>query len=321
MVSYRKLQKGSTYKSRGIIKWNSELGSYVIGNRLNFILPAGIINQLYSMAMRHSESGGLIFFKLSKSTPRTLVAEDIVEINNASFSPWSEFLPDRNQVTGHLIERGQRRNLFLPAFFHVHPVKDEYSNIQYDFYRQAGPSESDMASTFWSYPYLRDGKLSLPEFIVCKHPTEEWLFIGYYDSARCRAIEAQKSFFQQELCLSIIKEGVPHLRKAKKKIKDMDIFEMAGYAIGIYVGYKMFEPQIKSAMEQLGNLAQAEFNFKIVETQMAAFGQVPFYTIAKPGLGCFITLPAKSYHKKITEMASKPRVTIKAIKELKRLML
>ena len=133
MVSYRKLPKGSTYKNRGIIKWNSELGSYVVGNRLNFVLPHPIIDKLYSLAVRHSESGGLLFFKLSKSPPRTLVAEDILEINNASLNPWSEFLPDREQVTGHLLERGQKRNLFLPAFFHIHPVKDEYANIQYDF--------------------------------------------------------------------------------------------------------------------------------------------------------------------------------------------
>jgi hypothetical protein len=320
MVSYRKLPKGSTYKSRGIIKKDPELGSYVIGNRLKFIIPHGITDKLYSMVMRHSESGGLLFFILSKSTLRTLVAEDIVEINNVSFNPWSEYLPDREQVTGYLMERGQKRNLFLPAFFHVHPVKDEYANIQYDFYRQAGPSEADMASSFWPYPYLRDGKLSLPEFIVCKHPTEDWMFIGFYDSARCRAIEAQKTFLQQEWCLSAIKEGVPHLRKAKKKFKELSFSEKVVYAAAGVVVYKVFEPQIKSAMNQLGNLVSAEFNLKIVETQMAAFDHVPFYTIVRYGQGCFITLPAKSYHKKITEMALKPRVTIKALKELKTLM-
>lgn len=320
MISYRKLKKGSTYKARGIIKWNAELGSYVVGNNLNFIIQREILDNLYALAMRYSESGGLLFFELSNSPPRTLVAIDIIEINNISSNPWSEFSPDSVQVTELILERTQKRKLVLPAFFHIHPVKDEYTDIQSDFYMQAGPSEADIASTFWTYPYLQDGKLSLPEFIICKHPSEAWMFVGFYDSIRHRAIEIQKRYLQQELWLSVINKSTPYLKKAKKKINDMSFLEMAGYGALSYIGYKTYEPQIKSAIDKAGDIISAELNLKIVETQMAAFGHVPFYTIARPGQDCFITLPSKGHQKKITKMTSKPRVTSKAIKEFKKLI-
>lgn len=316
----KKLQKGSTYKNRGIIKWNQEQGFYVVGSRLNFVLPKNITDQLFSWTRWPSESGGLIFFELIKSPLRTLVAVDIVEISNVSLNPLYEYLPDREQVTKLIIERAQKRRLFLPAFFHIHPVFQEYSNIQRDFYRQAGPSQNDMASTFYTYPYLEDGKLSLPEFVICRHPTAHWIFVGYYDSIRPEVIDVQRNFIQQELGLGLIKETAPSLHSIKKKLKETNPLLIAGGLIFGYFAYKKYEPQIQEFMKNVSDIASAELNLKMIETQVAAFGQVPFYTIAKPGVGCLLTLPGKGYQKKITKATSQSRVTRKAIKELKKLL-
>jgi hypothetical protein len=287
---------------------------------LNFILPHNITDKLYSLATRSSECGGLIFFELSKSTLRTLIAVEIIEINNISFNMWSEYLPDRNQIIELIIARSLKRKLFLPSLFHIHPVAMQHTNIQHDFYNQTGPSQEDIASSFYAYPYLEDGKLSLPEFVVCKHPNENWIFIGYYDSIRLGAVDVQRNFLQQELGLGLINEITPYLRSAKREIESMDFLTLVGYGIIGYTAYKAFQPQIQSFMNNANEFISAELALKLLETRIAAFGPVPYYSIARPGIGCTINLPQKGHQKKITKSTSKPRVTVKAFKEIKKLL-
>jgi hypothetical protein len=302
MAQTIKLPKGSTYINRGIVKWDNEQGCFVVGNRLNFVIPKDITERLYSSALGYYESGGLLFFELLKTPPRTLVVKELLKVKNISSN------------------RARKRKLFLPAFYHIHPVSREYSNIQRDFYRQAGPSQNDIACTFYTYPYLKDGKLSLPEFVICRHPTENWMFFGYYDSIRLEAIDVQRNFFQQELGLELIKGTAPSIHSFKKELKNMDALTLVGGAMLCYFGYKAFEPQIQKMMNDLGDLVSAELNLKLIETQTAAYSQVPLYSIVRPGGGCLVTLPRKGYQKRITTSASQPRVLKKLFREIKKLL-
>jgi hypothetical protein len=320
MLNPIKLQKGSTFKNRGIIKWDDEIGSYVVGNRLNFVFPINLSDRLFSQTNSMLESGGLLIFELLPYPPRTLIAKDIIDLNNISTNPQFEFCPDHEEVKKIIFKRSKRKKLFLPAFFHIHPVMKELSNIQHDFYLQAGPSQEDIATTFFSYPFLQDGKLTLPEFILCRHPIHEWIFVGFYDCIRLEAIDIQRNFLQQEHGLRLVKEVAPSIHSLKKRLNKMDLGTMALYALIGYSAYKMLQPQVQQLKENVEELINAEANLRLLETQTAVYDRVPFYTVSRPGEGCVITLPGRGHHKKIIDSTSRPRVLTKVFKEIKKLI-
>jgi hypothetical protein len=318
MITPPKLQKGSYYKNRGIVKWNNELGSYAVGNRLNFVIPYYITDQLFSQAIESYESGGLLFFELLKSPARTLVVKEGYKLTNISKNPWNEFIPDREEVMKIISNRARKRKLFLPAFYHIHPVSYVKANIQYDFYTQAGPSQEDLASSYFTYPFLLDGKLAIPELVVCKHPLKNWLFIGYYDYIRLDAIDIQRNYLQQELGLGLINGLKPTFRSINNKLKNMDPFLLAGLLLFGYSTIKNNQPQIQSYFDNVKEIINAELNLKVMETQLATVKPVPYYSITNYGLGCIIYLPGKGHYKKISSLTSKYRVTTKFLKEVKK---